>query len=153
MLGVRRAAISDFHWRLSGLLSRWTPLVPTEALPGDPSLSHLGSLWILAHPLPCSLCQPHRPFTQPSRHSLSTYWVAGTVLGTWDTTVSKAKSQGASLVIQWSRLRLPTLGVQDVSLVRELRSHKPHGTASPPPPQNPRAHGVYMLARMANKKK
>ena len=32
---------------------------------------------------------------------------------------------GTSLVVQWLRLRLPVLGVQIQSLVRELRSHMP----------------------------
>ena len=34
---------------------------------------------------------------------------------------------GTSLVVQWLRLYLPVLGVQIQSLVRELRSHMPHG--------------------------
>ena len=34
---------------------------------------------------------------------------------------------GASLVVKWLRLLLPMQGVQVRSLVRELRSHMPHG--------------------------
>ena len=36
-------------------------------------------------------------------------------------------TEGTSLAVHWLRLHLPMEGVQVRSLVRELRSHKPHG--------------------------
>ena len=38
-----------------------------------------------------------------------------------------ASTGGTSLVVQWLGLHLPKQGMQVQTLLRELRSHKPHG--------------------------
>lgn len=112
-LSVRGANVSDFHWRLSGLLPRWFPLSGASGLPMAPAeaLYPLINAWHPpSHPWPLNRGPPSAflsvPTAQPFPSAIQAFtehcWVPGTLLGIWDTAVNKAKSQ-SSLSLHASR--------------------------------------------------